>query len=380
MISGQSNAWAIDYDHAYNDEDLPADAQWVRTIGAMHVYNQSAIYPEATNTDWHVARGKAPDVRGGAQLVGNGMIGVLGLNIGMNLVASESVPIAIINGAGGGGAISFYQKTSTADLDVPYGRLQYRLEASGLKNKIKAFIWNQGEGNAEDSVLDYQTALGQLYKDFKTDYTFEKFYLIQTPPGCNSKNGHQNVREAQRQFAKTQEHVRIMTRHGFPSNPKLASGTYFLSDGCHYHAVGYEILGKWISNMAKYDFYGGTVDFEAPQVIGVTLESSTSLVIEFDKAITIQPELIIGKIKYDLKDYAFAINNKRTTAISNLVIDPKNPKRLRLNFSNQSIYKGDTLSYILADNYPESSIPYQGPWLTGVSTGVGALGFTEVVK
>ncbi|HUH29143.1 hypothetical protein [Gelidibacter sp.] len=100
----------------------------MRTIGAMHVYNQSAIYPEATNTNWYLARGKAPDVRGGAQLVGNGMIGVLGLNIGMNLVASESVPIAIINGAGGGGAISFYQKTSTADLDVPYGRLHYRLD------------------------------------------------------------------------------------------------------------------------------------------------------------------------------------------------------------------------------------------------------------
>ncbi|HUH29142.1 sialate O-acetylesterase [Gelidibacter sp.] len=252
--------------------------------------------------------------------------------------------------------------------------------SSGLKNEIKAFIWNQGESNVEDSILDYKTALEKLYKDFKTDYTFEKFYLVQTPPGCNSKNGHQNIREAQRQFAKTHKDVKIMTRHGFPSNPKSENGTYFLSDGCHYHALGYEVLGKWISNMAKYDFYGATVDFEAPQVIGVTLESSTSLVIEFDKAITIQPELIIGGIKYDLKDYAFAINNKRTTTISNLAIDPKNPKRLRLNFSNQSIYKGDTLTYILADNYPESSIPYQGPWLTGVSTGVGALGFTEVVK
>jgi hypothetical protein len=28
-----------------------------------------------------------------------------------------------------------------------------------LKDKIKAFIWNQGENNSGDSVLDYKNAL-----------------------------------------------------------------------------------------------------------------------------------------------------------------------------------------------------------------------------
>ena len=380
MLNGQSNAWAIDYDNVYNDSDLSSDAQWVRTIGAMHVYNKTAIYPAAENTDWYIASGKAPDIRNGSQLVGNGMVGVLGINMGLNLVTSEGVPIAIINGAGGGGAISFYQKTINTDLDSPYGRLQYRLEASGLKDHIKAFIWNQGESNAGYSVLDYKNALNQLYDDFKADYTFEKFYLIQTPPGCHSKTGHQTIREAQRQFAQNHQDVKILTRHGFPKNPNQADGNYFLSDGCHYHAHGYEVLGNWMASLARFDFYRGAADYEAPQLVGITLTSSKSLIVEFDKAIAIQPDLDIESASYSLKNQAFAINNKRATKISHLKVDAKNPKRLHIKFKNQKLSKGDTLTYVLGDNYPETTQVYLGPWLIDVLTGVGVVGFSAIVK
>lgn len=380
VLHGQSNAWAIDYDNAYNDEDLPLDAQWVRTNGAMHVYNMPAIYPEVKNADWFIARGKAPDIRNGTQLLGNGMVGVLGLNIGLELVASQNVPIAIINGAGGGGAISFYQKTKNSDLDVPYGRLQYRLEASGLKDHIKAFIWNQGEGNAGDSVLEYKMALNQLYNDLNSDYTFEKFYMIQTPPVCSSSTGHQTVREAQRQFSKEHKLVRILTRHGFPLNEKTPNGSYFLPDGCHYHAHGYEMLASWISNLAAYDFYSGTTNFQAPQLVGVIRESSQSVIVDFDKPISLQSDVVIDEIVYSLKNFAFAINEKRATSISSLEVDPRNSKRLQLNFFDQSFEKGDTLTYILSDNYPKTSIPYQGPWIIDAVSEIGAVGFTEEIK
>ncbi len=379
-MSGQSNAWAIDYDNAYNDIDLPVDAQWVRTIGAMHVYNKSAIFPEAANTDWYIASGKAPDIRDGSQFVGNGVVGVLGMNIALNLVASEGLPIAIINGAGGGGAISFYQKTKDYDLDVPYGRLQYRLEASGLKNHIKAFIWNQGENNAGDSVIGYKTALNQLYNNFKNDYRFEKFYIIQTPPGCNSKTGHQTVREAQRQFSREQQDVKILTRHGFPKNTKTTEGNYFLSDGCHYHSHGYEVLGNWIAKLAQFDFYGSSIDYQAPQLVGVTLKASNVLSIEFDKAIAIQPDVIVDGVSYTLKDNAFAIDNRRVTTISHLNIDSKNPKKLHLKFKNQKLSKGNIFTYILEDTYLKTSLPFIGPWLIDAYTGVGAVGFSKAVE
>lgn len=380
VINGQSNAWAIDYDNAYNSNHLPENAQWVRTIGAMHVYNQPAILPEAENTDWYLASGKAPDIRNGKELVGRGMVGVLGMNIGLNLVKSENVPIAIINGSGGGGAISYYQKTIDYDLDKPYGRLQKRLEASGLKGSIKAFIWNQGENNAGDSIVHYKKALKRLYNDLKTDFSFEKFYIIQTPPGCNSNIGHQNVREAQRQFVNEHEKIKILTRHGFLENPKTEDGSYFLSDGCHYHAHGYEVLANWISNLAKYDFYGGEVDYQAPQLIEVQLESSKSLIIAFDKPIAIQSNLLVDGIFYAVKDHLFALNNHKTSSISKIEVLAENSKKIRLTFSEQSLLKGDRLTYILGDNYFLTSKPYSGPWLVDKVTGVGAVGFTSVLE
>lgn len=380
VISGQSNAWAIDYDNKYNPQDLSDKSLWVRTIGSMHVYDRKAILPEAENTDWFIASGKAPDIRGGLQLVGNGMIGVLGMRLGINLVETEKVPIAIINGAGGGGAISFYQKTRNYDLDVAYGRLQYRLENSGLKNNIKAFIWNQGENNAGDNVLSYKNALIQLYTSLTSDYTFEFFYIIQTPPGCNSSSGHQTIREAQRQFSIDNDKIKILTRHGFSPNPNQPDGNYFLSDGCHYHAHGYEVLADWICNLALFDFYGGIVDYQAPQLIGVFFESSSSLIIEFDKDIVVQTDLIINGILYTAKDYLFALNNVQTSSISSLEQLAGNTKKIRLTFSGQNISIGDELTYILNDNYPTTSTPFRGPWIVDSLTGVGAIGFTKVIE
>ena len=380
VINGQSNAWAIDYDNKYNSKDLLINAQWVRTIGAMHVYNKTAISPQVENTDWYLASGKAPDIRNGSQLVGNGMVGVLGMRLGINLVESENVPIVIINGAGGGGSISYYQKTSNNDLDVAYGRLQYRIENSGLKDHIKAFIWNQGENNAGDEVLSYKNALNQLYSSFKNDYTFEKFYIIQTPPGCNSSTGHVSVREAQRQFAEEHESIKILTRHGISPNLNQPDGNYFLSDGCHYHAHGYEALANWISNLSRFDFYSEKVDYQAPQLVSVFSESSSSLIIAFDKDIIIQPDLMVDGILHTAKEYLFALNNIHTFSISSMEILQGDSKKIRLTFTGQNISKGDELTYILSDNYPETSTPYRGPWIVDAITGVGAVGFTKSIE
>jgi hypothetical protein len=379
VIHGQSNAWAIDYDNKYNQQDLPSSSQWVRTIGAMHVYNSTAIQPEAKNTEWFVASGKAPDIRNGGPKVGLGMVGVLGFRIGNELVESKKIPIAIINGAGGGGAISFYQKTFNTDLDVPYGRLQNRIEASGLKNNIKAFIWNQGENNAGDTTVEYKNVLIQLYNSFKSDFTFEKFYVIQTPPGCSSSNGHQTIREAQREFVEKTENTRILTRHGFSPNPSQSDGNYFLSDGCHYHAHGYEVLANWIANLAQFDFYGEVNSYEAPKLLQAELESSSMVILTFDKKVTIQAEKTINGIQYSVKEHLFAINNKATSAATIEVITGDS-KKIRVTFSNQTLTKSDTFTYILGDNYPNTSTPFQGPWIVDSKTGVGAVGFTKKIE
>lgn len=376
VLNGQSNAWAIDYDNKYNSVDFETDAKWIRTIGSMHVYNRKAILQEAENTEWFIASAKAPDIRNEKELVGKGMVGVLGYNIALDLIETEKIPIAIINGSGGGGAISFYQKTTNSDLNAPYGRLQFRLEHSGLKDKIKAFIWNQGENNAGDDIITYKAALSKLYGSFKSDYTFEKFYIIQTPPGCHSKSGHQTIREAQRQFAEETKDVHILTRHGISPDSKQLDGNYFMPDGCHYHAHGYKVLANWISNLARFDFYGATINYGAPKPVKVYIESPSSVIIEFNKNITLQPDLNVNGILYKANDNLFAINNDHNTSIYSIETIQGNSKKIRFTFDKGPVFKGDTLTYILNDNYPGTTTSYRGPWIVDSLTGVGAIGFT----
>ena len=55
-------------------------------------------------------------------------------------------------------------------------------------------------------------------------------------------------------------------------------------------------------------------------------------------------------------------------------------KKIRLIFDGQNISKGAELTYILSDNYPETSTPYRGPWIVDAITGVGNVGFTKSIE
>ena len=85
-------------------------------------------------------------------------------------LAASIGSIDMTNGVGGGGAISFYQKSASGNLDDSYGRLHSRMKTSGLKNHMNSFIWNQGENYAGDSVVDYKNILNGLCADKRLFY------------------------------------------------------------------------------------------------------------------------------------------------------------------------------------------------------------------
>ncbi|MDG2194902.1 MAG: sialate O-acetylesterase [Polaribacter sp.] len=373
VIHGQSNAWAQDYDNKYNDNDLPASADWVRTIGAMHVYSKSAILPHARDTLWYKARGKAPDLSM-QEYVGSGMVGVLGINLGVKLVDSLNVPIAIINGAGGGGSIDHYLSSADSHQNTPYDRLSYRLNKGGVRNAIKGFVWNQGESNGNASVDSYKSALKNLYNSLNSDFSFEKFYLVQTPPGCASLGNHAGVREAQRQFAVENENIRLMTRHGFLPDQNN-NGNYFLSDGCHYHAHAYETLANWIGNLILDDFYDRKLEYDVPKIVDVTYaQSADSIFIKYDRAITVQQSLSVAGVSYDLKDFiSISSSSVSVTEVGKTTNDEG--KVMYLKLSGVAPNTSSKLTYLTHENYPSTSKPYIGPWITSLNSGVGAPGF-----
>jgi hypothetical protein len=367
VVHGQSNAWAIDYDNAYID--LPNDAKWVRTIGSMHVYNKPGDSFHASNDNWYYATGSAPALRN-SEFFGEGMIGVFGMRLGLDLVDHLKIPVAIINGSGGGGSIQHYLKSYDNDYDSPYGRLQYRINQADIDKNIRGFIWNQGEGNGGDTITEYKAALDQLYNQFNEDFSFEKFYIIQTPPGCPSHGTHTGVREAQRQvYIKHRPSINFMTRHGFT----FGDSDYYLNDNCHYHAQGYIQLADWITNLVLYDIFDHSADYTVSNILSARKESTTTLILEFDKEVIFDEYLSINNGNYYLKDY-FKIENSNIE-ITGIQHDASNTKNLVVKLSGP-INSNDHITYLSEESYHGSNQAYIGPWILSASTKIGVPGFT----
>jgi len=374
VVHGQSNAWSIDYDQHF--EQLPLESKWVRTIGSMHVYKKAGNEIFAKDDSWYKAKGTAPYMKNG-EFYGNSMVGVLGMSIGLNLVSALNVPITIINGAGGGGAINHYLKTSKNDLNSTYGRLQFRIDKTGIKNNIKGFIWNQGESNGGSSILEYKKQLETLYTQFSNDFNFEKFYIIQTPPGCSSLGNHTGVREAQRRFWLENKHkVSIMTRHGFLLDKK--NNSYFLNDNCHYHAEGYLQLGNWTSDLILNELYGAKNNSTIPNIVSAKATTDNTIILTFDSNISFEESFIFNSKTHYLKDY-FSIETNDIISINKIERVLNNNKQLKLTTSD-TIPANSNLIYLSKESYTGTNTAYLGPWVRSNASQIGALGFTISIQ
>ena len=99
----------------------------------------------------------------------NGNTGQWGLVLAKKLIDELNIPIAIFNGAHGGQPIEFFQRPAnyTSSTDSNYGRLFYRLQKTGLKEKVRGLLWSQGEANAGAtnnlSIEQYKTYFENFY-------------------------------------------------------------------------------------------------------------------------------------------------------------------------------------------------------------------------
>ena len=76
-------------------------------------------------------------------------LGWWGMELAKRLVASQKVPIFIVNGAKGGTRIDQHQRNdeNPTDLDTIYGRMLWRVRQARLTHGIRAIIWHQGEND-----------------------------------------------------------------------------------------------------------------------------------------------------------------------------------------------------------------------------------------
>jgi hypothetical protein len=238
---GQSNAQS----NLYSGSAAAYASPWIRTFGMS---SDSAIVTEAYNF-W---------VEG----VGDGSLNVPGgvgqwpLVVGRKIVDTYSIPVAILNGARGGYAMTKLQRddanpdllsdTGTTVFRV-YNRLRYRAIQAKVAGAVRGIFFYQGESDSNNTA-QHITGFGSLMTDWRVDYpALEKVFVTQLHVGCGAVTRElPELRDAQRMLPDVYEEVRIMSTNGLTTH----------TDNCHFPFVGgYETHGLNSFRQVRRELY-----------------------------------------------------------------------------------------------------------------------------
>jgi len=265
IINGQSNAEA----EIHNGSANANQDNFIRVYA-----NGTNSGTDLTNNDaWYIGQGDG-------NYLTNGNTGQWGLKLAKLLVDSLNIPIAIFNGAEPGKELLYFHAPSDyqTSLAENYGRLYYRLNKTGLKDKVRAVFWSQGENDAllQSTRDNYKPNFLIFYNDMLLDYpNIEKFYIFQSANGCYtpSTSPMHSIKEAQRQVAVEDSDISIMS----------TAAAIKHSDNCHFvYSGGHELFAERIFELVYRDIYNipTTDDIDAPMLVGATLTTPTTLEIE----------------------------------------------------------------------------------------------------
>ena len=363
IITGQSNSHASSSSATYSNP-------YCRSFGVktgFETYND-----EDKKVRWGKATGNAPGLEGvGGWFTKNSFgVGVWGMELMKRIVEEHQVPVCIINGGSGSSSIEQNMlHPEKSSLETGFGRLAYRVNQAGLKEKIKAIFWHQGETNSNgDKDYDkYAENFDQLLTDWKRVYTgLEKVYLFQLHPGCGG-DFQSEIRETQSQIAERYAMVDIMSTTGVLGH-----------DGCHFSYEGYLEFAHRIFPLVSRDFYQSSSDkiISPPKLLKITSNGSNEIVLLFDQPVTIEDEKKVnGKARF-LKDQFFyrSSSNQEYKPLKVKKIEARK-NRVVLNLENK--ISQTSLTYLPNKNYLNTEEIYNGPWIRGAENNLGALAFDQ---
>jgi len=253
IIEGQSNALATD-----TGEESPRQTNdWIRSYARPRYYREGETQNLWCNPVWK------------AQAEHKAELGWWGMVLAKRLLASQKVPIFIINAAVGGTRIDQHQRNpeNHEDLETIYGRMLWRVRQAKLTHGIRAVLWHQGEsdqgsdgptgGYGWESYRQYFIDMSAAWKqDFPN---LHHYYIYQIwPNSCSMGNGHGDMlREVQRTLPRIYSNMDIMPTLGIKP-----------PGGCHYPLTGWAEFARLIQPMIERDFYGKvpTTSITAPNL------------------------------------------------------------------------------------------------------------------
>lgn len=365
VVSGQSNSYNhFETSYAYK-------GKYTRSLGRFYSdYANYETYQEK-DTLWSVANESSP-------------VGEWAGEIMKLIIEENKIPVCIINGGSGGSSMAYnlYRNPDNPyDLSTSSGRLLYRVDKAGLRNSIKAFIYRQGENEANNYGINTWKEQFLKHVEFiKREYpSIQKIYLpqINVINGVLSVSG--TIRENQRSLVTNDGFIKGFATVGLPGH-----------DGVHYNFIGAKQAALELYRILAEDFYQSIRKIEnySPNVKNIYFlnKEKTKVAIEFDSGQKIQTpkdtllttidrspmikkvyeSIYFNKLGYPAESSG-SVNISKIVGLNNyLVLELSSPPTI------------DVMSYLPAfapENY--SIVPFSGPYLKN-KLGMRAFAFENI--
>ena len=276
IIDGQSNALATDT----GEKSPPETSGWIRSYGRA---------PGNANDDpgnlWCRPVWKAQNSE-------KAELGWWGMELAKRLVASQKMPIFIVNAAVGGTRIDQHQRNmeDPTDLTTIYGRMLWRVQQAKLTHGIRGILWHQGENDqGSDGPTGgygwetYHPFFVEMSAGWKQDFpNVQQYYVFQIWPNSCSMGGRKGsgdrLREKQRTLPRLFSKMDAMSTLGIdPAGP------------CHYPLEGWAEFARLIQPLIERDFYGKvpTASITPPNLQRASFAGGTKneIALEFDQPV-----------------------------------------------------------------------------------------------
>ena len=283
IIDGQSNALATDT----AEQSPPETNQWIRSYGRPSEDKTAAAVNLWCYPVWKAQKGEKAE------------LGWWGMELAKRLVASQKVPIFILNAAAGGTRIDQHLPNPTNRRDTSganawanpyklYGSLLTRVEGAKLTHGIRAILWHQGEndqGSAGPTGGYGWETYHELFKEmaaaWKTDFpNVRNYYVFQIWPNSCGMGGSigsgDMLREKQRTLPYLFSNMSILSTLGVKP-----------PGGCHYPLEGWAEFARMVQPIIERDQYGLRPDMSitAANLRKATYATKDTIALEFDQPV-----------------------------------------------------------------------------------------------
>lgn len=300
IIDGQSNALATDT----AEQSPPETNQWIRSYGRPSDDKTAASVNLWCYPVWKAQKGEKAE------------LGWWGMELAKRLVASQKVPIFILNAAAGGTRIDQHLPNPANRRDTSgdnpwtnpyklYGSLLTRVEGAKLTHGIRGILWHQGENDQPAAGPSggygwesYHEYFKELAAAWKTDFpNVKNYYVFQIHPNSCGMGGSigsgDMLREKQRTLPYLFSNMSILSTLGVKP-----------PGGCHYPLEGWAEFARMVQPTIERDHYGLRPDMSitAPNLKRAVFANAArdTLTLEFDQPV-IWFEQLAGQFYLDGK-------------------------------------------------------------------------------